>query len=251
MSDLFLGWDVGAWNCDRNRESRDALVALEAGESGPVVVGTPWRGNLRDLLVEHEGDALVGALMKRLAVAVDDGRHVTIAIDTPLGWPTRMLELVTTGAVIDVPPEADKNPYLFRKQDLALFAQGHRPLSMVRDMIGSQSTKGIHFLQRARLAPAAVGVWSREATIAIETYPAAAVRDREIAQLTTKLFADLLARETKQRSEAWQADVRDALSCALVAWLHRERREGLNAPGASADAAEGWIWLPAVATAAT
>jgi len=251
MSDLFLGWDVGAWNCDRNRESRDALCALEAGASGPVVVGTPWRGNVRDLLVAHEGDALLGALMKRTGVLIEDGRHLTIAIDTPLGWPTRMLELVTTGAVVDVPPEADKNPYLFRKQDLALFAQGHRPLSMVRDMIGSQSTKGIHFLQRARLTPAAVGVWSRESIVALETYPAAAVRDLEIARLTAKLFADLLARETKPRSEVWQADVRDALSCALVAWLHRHRPEGLDAPGANANTPEGWIWLPAVSRAAT
>lgn len=243
MSDLFVGWDVGAWNCDRNPASRDALVALEAGVSGPAIVGQPWRGNVRDLLVEHEGDALVGALMKRLDVVVD-GRHLTIAIDTPLGWPRPMLELVTTGVVVEVPPEADKNPYLFRKQDLALFAHGLRPLSMVRDMIGSQSTKGIHFLQRAGLESTPVGVWSRDSTVAIETYPAAARRDRVVAKLTTKLFDDVHARETKQRSEAWRADVRDALSCALVAWLHRHRHEALDAPGANADTAEGWIWLP-------
>lgn len=48
-----------------------------------------------------------------------------------------MIELVTTGVVVEVPPEADKNPDLFRAQDLALFTKGHRPLSMVRDMIGS------------------------------------------------------------------------------------------------------------------
>lgn len=243
MSDLFVGWDVGAWNCDRNRESRDALVALETGESGPVIVGQPWRGNVRDLLVEHEGDALIGALMKRLDVDAD-GRHVTIAIDTPLGWPIPMLELVTTGVVVEVPPEADKNPYLFRKQDLALFAQGHRPLSMVRDMIGSQSTKGIHFLQRARLVPAAVGEWSRGSIVALETYPAAAVKDGEIEQLTAKSFAELPASQIQRRSKPWRADVCDALSCALVAWLHRQRREALDAPGADAPAAEGWIWLP-------
>jgi hypothetical protein len=107
VNDLFVGWDVGAWNCDRNRESRDALCALEVGESGPVVVGKPWRGNIRDLLVAHEGRALVDALLLLLEISVDDRRHVTFAIDTPLGWPRRMIELVTMGLVVDVPPFID------------------------------------------------------------------------------------------------------------------------------------------------
>ncbi|HEY5377145.1 MAG TPA: hypothetical protein VIK01_25870, partial [Polyangiaceae bacterium] len=124
MSDLFLGWDVGAWNCDRNRVSRDALCALEIGRGSPVVVGKPWRGNVRDLLVAHEGSALVEALLRRVAVPPAATRHLTVAIDTPLGWPRRMIELVTTGAVVEVPLEADKNPYLFRAQDLGLFAKG-------------------------------------------------------------------------------------------------------------------------------
>ncbi len=251
MRDLFLGWDVGAWNCDRNRESRDALCALEMGKSGPVLVGKPWRGNVRDLLVAHNGSTLVDALLLRLDVAADTRRHLTVAIDTPLGWPRRMIELVTSGAVVDVPPEADKNPYLFRTQDLTLFAKGHRPLSMVRDMIGSQSTKGIHFLQRARLIPVASGVWGREFTVAIETYPAAAVRDVEVARLTTELFGELIGRESQQRSDAWQADIRDAITCALVALLHRCRPERLEAPGEAADATEGWIWLPAASTKTT
>jgi hypothetical protein len=249
VEDLFLGWDVGAWNCDRNRDSRDALCALEVGASGPLVVGQPWRGNLRDLLVAHEGSALIAALLRRLDV--DETRHVTIAIDTPLRWPRRMIELVTTGAVVEVPPEADTNPYLFRAQDLALFTKGHRPLSTVRDMIGSQSTKGIHFLQRARLLPVTAGVWGRESTVAIETYPAAAVRDVEVARLTSQLLADQIGREKKQRSDAWQSDVRDAISCALVALLHRSQPERLEAPADGADATEGWIWLPAAVTEAT
>ncbi len=99
MSDLFLGWDVGAWNCDQNRKSRDALCAIEVRESGPLVVGRPWRGNVRDVLVA-EGDALIAALMKLLDVTVDDWHHLTIAIDTPLGWPTRMLDLVRNGSIV-------------------------------------------------------------------------------------------------------------------------------------------------------
>lgn len=244
MSDLFLGWDAGAWNCDRNRESRDALCALELGGSGPVLVGTPWRGNLRDLLVAHAGPDLIGALLRRLDVGADEARHVTIAIDTPLAWPRRMLELVTVGTCIDVPAEADNNPYLFRMQELALFGREQRPLSVVRDMIGSQSTKGIHFLHRARLAPMGVGIWGLGSTTAIETYPAAAVADLDVARLSASLLADLLGQERKPRNDAWQGDVRDAITCALIAMLHRQRPERLEAPGPEAEPAEGWIWLP-------
>ena len=28
--DLFIGWDVGGWNCDNNADSRDAIVILDA-----------------------------------------------------------------------------------------------------------------------------------------------------------------------------------------------------------------------------
>lgn len=246
MSDIFLGWDVGGWNCDRNLKSRDALCALELGDSGPAVVGKAWRGNVRDLLVAHEGSALVDAMLQRLGLAADESTHVTVAIDAPLGWPARMIDLVTQGALVDVPPEADKNPYLFRAQDLALFTMGHRPLSMVRDMIGSQSTKGIHFLQQARLRRIATGVWGRDGTVAIETYPAPALRDdSEIRELTPPLLADATGRESKPPSDPWRADVRDAIACALVALLHRRRPERLTAPGETADPTEGWIWLTA------
>jgi len=244
MGELFIGWDVGAWNCDRNRESRDALCALDLSDSGPVLVGTPWRGNLRDLLVAHAGHDLVAALLRRLDVGADESRHVRFAIDTPLAWPRRMLELVTAGTCIDVPIQADNNPYLFRVQEVSLFGHEQRPLSVVRDMIGSQSTKGIHFLHRAQLAPMTVGVWGHASTTVIETYPAAAVADFEVSQLSASLLADLLGEEKTARNGAWRSDVRDAIICALIAMLHRYRPERLVGPGTEAEPAEGWIWLP-------
>jgi hypothetical protein len=250
MADLFLGWDVGAWNCDMNRESRDALCALAVRDRQLEIVGSPWRGNLRDTLVVHEGPALVGALLERVGAPVAAAGHITIAIDTPLAWPRRMLDLVTKGVTVEVPAEADSNPYLFRAQELALFAATCRPLSTVRDMIGSQSTKGIHFLRRAALQPGGVGVWSDagRTVVAIETYPAAAARDVEVARSTSRLLDDLLGRERQSRSGPWQADVRDAVACALVAWLHRTNAARLAAPTATVDAGEGWIWLPANTT---
>lgn len=41
---IFMGWDVGAWNCDKDSKSRDAIVILD---SSLDLVGQPWRGNLR------------------------------------------------------------------------------------------------------------------------------------------------------------------------------------------------------------
>ena len=247
MSDIFLGWDVGAWNCDRNPNSRDALCALQGGASRPVLVGNPWHGNLRDLLVNLEGCELIDALREQVGLARDVTRHVTIAIDTPLGWPKRMVELVTAGTTVAVPSNADENPYLFRTQELALFDRNLRPLSSVRDMVGSQSTKGIHFLRRAQLAAVGTGVWSAGTTTAIETYPAAAVAgsdDDGVKLLTAELHKTCVQRQKRPPSANWDKDVRDAITCAIVAMLHRREPERLEAPGPGADAAEGWIWLP-------
>lgn len=135
---------------------------------------------------------------------------------------------------------------MFRAQEMALFSRAQRPLSVVRDMIGSQSTKGVHFLRRARLLPSGVGVWARGTTTAIETYPTAAVANLEVGRLTTRLCADMLEREERRRSGAWQADVRDAITCALVAALHRCQPQRLESPGPNAVSTEGWIWLPRV-----
>jgi hypothetical protein len=251
MSDIFLGWDVGAWNCDRNPDSRDALCALDWGASRPVLLGNPWRGNLREVLVEREGRDLIDALLEKVGLTCDKTTHVTIAIDTPLAWPKPMIELVTAGTTVVVPAKADENPYLFRTQELALFDRKRRPLSTVRDMIGSQSTKGIHFLRRAKLAATGIGVWSAGSTTAIETYPAAAVagsddedEDDGVKLLTAELRNMCMQRQKRPPGANWEGDVRDAITCAVVAMLHRREPERLEAPGPSADAAEGWIWLP-------
>jgi hypothetical protein len=80
---------------------------------------------------------------------------------------------------------------------------------------------------------------------ALETYPAAAVQDVDVARLTSQLLADLLSCERHPRSDAWQGDVRDAIACALVAWLHRHDLPRLGGPRNEAPPEEGWIWLPA------
>lgn len=46
---IFIGWDVGGWNCDRNTCSRDALVVLDSERN---MIGQPWRDNVRRLINE-------------------------------------------------------------------------------------------------------------------------------------------------------------------------------------------------------
>ena len=44
----FVGWDVGGWNCDQNRNSRDALAILTVDGRSPRLEGEVDRGNIRE-----------------------------------------------------------------------------------------------------------------------------------------------------------------------------------------------------------
>ena len=88
---FFIGWDVGAWNCDDNNKSKDALCVLGLDdEQTPVVRGNPWRGNLRAILDEQKGRGIVEAFLNKCKLEHTDAFNCTIAIDTPLGWPSPM-----------------------------------------------------------------------------------------------------------------------------------------------------------------
>ena len=145
---VFVGWDVGGWHCDRNRESRDALVVLQLNsESKPVLIGKAWRGSLRPVLAAHRGTALMGEMLRLCDVDITETAEIMIAIDAPLGWPSSMLSLANGGGIAEVSDKDDGNVYTRRATELGLIRQGFSPLSSVRDMIGSQSTKAIHFLR--------------------------------------------------------------------------------------------------------
>lgn len=51
-SELFIGWDVGSWNCDKNPSSRDTLVVLDSQRK---LTGEPWRGSLRRVINQSVG----------------------------------------------------------------------------------------------------------------------------------------------------------------------------------------------------
>lgn len=231
-SAFFIGWDVGGWNCDKNGKSRDAIAILDARLS---LVGRPWRGNLRDAINSATNSReWIAQLFGKCGVeSPAPDAKCTLAIDTPLGFPSAFLALAMgaqPGGVIGV---AASNPYLYRYTERALFRGNTGPLSAIKDMIGSQATKGMHAL--AKFAPhiERCGVWSDgEGLRAIEAYPAACRRfaaDRD---------------ELNQLSPLGHGDLVDARVCALVAAMFARDAGSLHPPPPEVPIREGWIWVP-------
>lgn len=254
MEEVFLGWDVGAWHCDIG-DSRDALCALVRGPQGePVLAGRPWRGNLRKLLNDREGPALVNALLGVLEIQPISKGSVTLAIDTPLGWPVAFLDLLLHRRLPHSIPEIQhKNNILFRRTDQILIENGHRPLSVVQDLISSASTKGMFFIEKAGLAQTQPGTWStgeepeQLRITAIETYPAPCKKGKMFEASVAGLSQAEDFRKVCENRRHVEADVKDALYCALVALSFAHQRESLLSPettGSQVPPEEGWIWIP-------
>ena len=252
---LFVGWDVGGWNCDSNANSRDALVVLDRERN---LLGRPWRGNLREAI--NEADSAVAWIRTLLGYCDVDVRAdcppVVMAIDTPLGFSQPFQQLVSgRGAAGNIENSAS-NPYLFRYTEHFLFRHGLKPLSPVKDMIGSQATKGMHALARFAPEVAATGVWRNGAVLtAFEAYPSACKPSPQVHGLL-QAYRTVPA---KTQVEIWNTngfgfaidheDKRDALLCALVAWLFHCQPESLYMPDTEVPEGEGWIFVPADALA--
>lgn len=193
---FYVGWDVGGWNCDKNGKSRDAIVILDAAMQ---IVGTPWRGNLRTTINTATGsEALIHALFAlcgaSAALALETqatplpAPRITLAIDTPLGFSQAFVGLVTGLQCVELIGQSNSNPYLFRHTERFLFEHSLTPLSAVKDMIGSQATKGMHAL--AKFAPhrTSCGVWAdNRHLVAIEAYPSACKTSQTMAMLRAEL----------------------------------------------------------------
>lgn len=229
---FYVGWDVGGWNCDKNAKSRDALVILD---TGLAIVGKPWRGNLRAAINEAATSAdWIAALFSLCKAAPPDaGAQVTLAIDTPLGFSEAFVRLVTGQESAGPLGSSETNPYLFRQTERFLFEHGLKPLSAIKDMIGSQATKGMHVLARFAPRVTSCGVWTDGAALtAIEAYPSGCKGSVTIDRLR------------RRYSPLGHDDEEDALTCALIGYLHAAQREALAGPPDTVPASEGWIWVP-------
>ncbi|MDR5897653.1 DUF429 domain-containing protein [Halomonas vilamensis] len=240
----YLGWDVGGWNCDKNPASRDAVVLLDTELR---LKGQPWRGNLRETFnVAASPRELVTRLLALCGLTAKGNERLVMAIDTPLALPQALLALAR-GEPVDSLGRSQDNPYLYRDTERWLFQRGVTPLSPIKDMIGSQATKGMHLL--ARFAPhiAICGQWQSHDGLltAIEGYPSPAKRSAvmESLQMRCQLSTDWQCALTHPTSNK-QQDLQDAWLCALVAWSLEHAQAVLAWPPVDMPAAEGWIFVP-------
>lgn len=241
----YVGWDVSGWHTDR-----DALCVLTDNGPCPQLEGEPWCHNLRDLIVRETGWQLLASVLRNCCVEIDNGLELIFAIDAPLGWPISVTDLLTGYKTEPVGSTGKHNPYLFRATELFLKERGFQPKSVVSDRIGSPSTKAIHFLSVVELQPPEkVGVWEdqrdQKKVTVIETYPAVCKRSMTL----NKHFCTLSINGAFQNSltgyDRYDEDLKDALYCALVAWMFAaNRRNELQAPDENVPAEEGWIWVP-------
>lgn len=241
----FIGWDVGAWHCD-NGDSRDALVILN--HQGKLL-GKPWRGNLRSCIAQSENfDEWLHVVADLCGLQMPNqvGREphaVTLAIDTPLGFSSDFVALLLGTATTKPFSKFSENPYLYRETELLLFQQGFGPLSAVQDRIGSQATKGLHFLRKFGFTPTPKGIWQLNQTSqnhcqhsAFESYPTVLKTSALVAQYIEQL-------RTQTNFDSWHQDIQDATYCAIAALLQTQHPELMAAPDKDVST-ESWIYVP-------
>lgn len=234
---LYIGWDVGGWNCEKNTNSRDAIVVL--GEQGKLLGYSTWMNLKHYILEANSTDDFIISLLG-LSNLDYNGEDVVLAIDTPLGYSEEFRALINCNQPAAF-PDTNKNidnPYLFRITERHIYnkklnyknksgeIQIVTPLSAVQSMIGAQSTKGLHVIAQLGLTikDNETGVWnSTDGKLkVIEAYPTLhAGKDPDIV---------------------WHNDLRDAWRCAYIAHIFGTNKNSLEHPPEHTPKQEGWIW---------
>jgi hypothetical protein len=232
----YIGWDLGAWSCAASSKSCDALVILD--ESGELVGEYFRQKEIKSILNEaKDTEQFLKRFFECCELTYKD-ENVVLAIDTPLGYSESFVKLIT-----EYKPSAEifgkyrENSYLFRKTEKHIFKERIinpvnklvRPLSAVNDMIGAQSTKGIHVISKYAPNFKNVGVWKSddEKLSIIETYPSVN-RKIEIPEVL------------KDQND----DIKDAYICAIIAYVFStDKKRLVDIPeDLEVPVIEGWIW---------
>jgi len=196
--------------------------------------------------------------------------RVVTGIDAPLGWPAKLVRLVTGGAQQAGPylPKHGgeiENRLAYRYTDRVVYRRCRKkPLSAAFDKLGNNATRAITLCQLLRRNSSAVVVPQEEGhgrfVVICESYPALW---KEGGERDGSLIPSAVEGLTGVGMPALGTDEGDAVLCALTAacYDNKMRGLGLGVPGlympddelAMADCEpqgarlvreEGWIYLP-------
>ncbi len=293
MSTYYVGWDVGAWGCAKTMfaaSSQDCITIL--GEDGKLLFA--WMGNICDYNQTSSLIGLLNSLIKEnkknpsnkniiinLIKKVDkdkdekyikDTDKLIIAVDAILGMPKQALRLFQLNETIgakegdllnsdgDLLNSDDEwKTFVFRLVERNLHHKS--PLSVLKDMLGSQSTKALFTLKRWGFTWSEESfIWKNGDNIALETYPSAAssnvikivneelqlVEGSEIKYGSKEQYIAKLDAKIDDDEKRW-LDLNDSLICANIAKEFVKNENELCHPSDNEidDAKqEGWIWLP-------
>jgi hypothetical protein len=113
----------------------------------------------------------------------------------------------------------------------------------VKDMIGSQATKCLHFLRKFGFTPTPNGIWQLNQTSqshcqhrAFESYPTVLKTSALVSQYIEQLH-------TQTNFDSWNQDIQDAAYCATAALLQTQHPELMAAPEKDVST-ESWIYVP-------
>lgn len=252
-STLCLGWDVGGWHSDHNANSRDAIVILNGNAELVGMIDKNGKGGLAQRFrevspaEEHYWSKICAGSGAEDALLSAD--RLVVAIDTPLGFSKEFIDLIANGNVSSIPQTSAEHPYLFRATERHLARNGSAPLSPIKDMIGSQATKGIHVRLGQTPKVLSPGVWQgqhgHQTITIIEAYPTVA---RKCADVMNR-FSTLVAQAADRPSSTSQTfgldvnDLTDAAMCAIIAWMFAFTPGELAHPEEGVGE-EGWIFVP-------
>lgn len=279
MPNYYIGWDVGAWYCDKNSNSRDAWFAI--GEEGEILSTIPFWGNCKDLILKHTDiKEFLKAIFEASGLTFSEDDQITIAIDTPLGFPVGFRNLLNGEALSDAEIEKGtgkgykNNAYLFRATERFLATHFElpdkeengekkkkkkkkfiQPLSAIQHMIGAQATKGIHFLKHFKFNNDSTGIWTNGKVTAIEVYPATYTRSLSGYKNPDRIF---VSRKNNHYQEdrfykTSKEDIKDAYIAAIISRDFAKYQSSGASRGASlfyepheaqeaVPKEEGWIW---------
>ena len=221
MAKYYVGWDVGAWHCDKNINSRDAIAVLN--EEGEEVVET----KRKVVRCELNENSIFSFLNKYFGCDKFTARdNFIFAIDAVFRLPIGVQEIPIHSA----PEDYKSNPFLFRlTEQFVKEKTGNQCLSMIQDNIGSQATKIMFFLKHFSFKQKEIGVWKTDdnKATAIEVYP--------------KLASNY---DPNKKTDKY-----DAVKCCEIAEKFANERNAFFAPEdclkimRDTIKKEGWIWF--------